>query len=148
MLVLQCANNRTLNEYLESMRKDDLYQISWNNLIRIAKGITNGLAYLHKKGVIHRDLPKIVDGTPPGYSSLFVKCWSFDPNERPSLNEISSKLEKLSTESTIFITNLIALNQITEVEHQVSYSAEDSTSNSRVGNNSSTDIDDNKTISK
>ncbi|RIB21854.1 kinase-like domain-containing protein [Gigaspora rosea] len=241
MLVLQFANGGTLFEYLGKMRRGDLYQISWNILIRTAKGITNGLTHLHKNGVIHRDLhsknilihddealiadfglskrndelststnnnycavgytdplfllqgtkrkrddksdiyslgvllweltsgippfhdlpifrkiiqisnnirPNIVDGTPPAYSDMFIKCWSAEPNDRPSLNEISRKLENLSTESIEFITNKITHNQI-ETEQHDSKSLDQEhnrANNSSINNNSFTDVVDNETI--
>ncbi|CAG8808433.1 17355_t:CDS:2, partial [Cetraspora pellucida] len=48
----------------------------------------------------------IIPNTPPDYASLYEKCWSTEPNERPTLNEILSNLDKLSLERTIkFITN-------------------------------------------
>ncbi|RIB15172.1 kinase-like domain-containing protein [Gigaspora rosea] len=56
ILVLDYANNGTLRQYLQKKHKDDHYQISWNELIAIATKITNGLTYLHNKGIIHRDL--------------------------------------------------------------------------------------------
>ncbi|RIB24989.1 kinase-like domain-containing protein [Gigaspora rosea] len=55
LLVLQFAD-KTLREYLKSKRIENLYQISWDELINLAKGITNGINYLHEKKIIHRDL--------------------------------------------------------------------------------------------
>lgn len=56
MLVLQYANGGNLREYLRKKQCIGLYQISWGELIQIAMEITEGLIYLHDKGIIHRDL--------------------------------------------------------------------------------------------
>ncbi|CAG8729756.1 23887_t:CDS:2 [Dentiscutata erythropus] len=51
---------------------------------------------------------KVVAGTPIGYKDLFMKCWSSDPNQRPSSVKVFKKLEKLSTEIIIeSIVNII-----------------------------------------
>ncbi|RIB00159.1 kinase-like domain-containing protein, partial [Gigaspora rosea] len=174
MLVLQYANGGNLREYLSRKQIAGIYRISWKELIQTAIEITEGLIYLHDKGIVHRDLhsknilindgkalisdfglskrlddtsnsgmavmaaytdphclinrkksdrdqksdiyslgvllweltsgippfhkftlmalfhevlknnrEKIIDGTPSGYSDLYSKCWSFNPNERP-----------------------------------------------------------------
>ncbi|CAG8532145.1 26027_t:CDS:2 [Dentiscutata erythropus] len=54
---------------------------------------------------------EIVDGTPSAYVNLFVKCWSLDPNERPTLNIIFDELEKLSAENIECITNRVDMCQ-------------------------------------
>ncbi|CAG8438443.1 13269_t:CDS:2 [Dentiscutata heterogama] len=54
---------------------------------------------------------EIVDGTPSVYVNLFVKCWSLDPNERPTLNIIFDQLEKLSAENIECITNKVDICQ-------------------------------------
>ncbi|CAG8501626.1 2401_t:CDS:2 [Cetraspora pellucida] len=49
---------------------------------------------------------RIIEGTPPGYVDLYVKCWSFESNERPTLEIIIIKLNELEKESSdIMITN-------------------------------------------
>ncbi|CAG8513844.1 1635_t:CDS:2 [Gigaspora rosea] len=73
-----------------------------------------------------------------------------EPNDRPSLNEISRKLENLSTESIEFITNKITHNQI-ETEQHDSKSLDQEhnrANNSSINNNSFTDVVDNETIGK
>ncbi|CAG8443150.1 16319_t:CDS:2 [Dentiscutata erythropus] len=56
MLVLQYANNGSLRNYLRSKCNDGIYTISWNEICSIAKGVINGLMYLHGKGIVHRNL--------------------------------------------------------------------------------------------
>ncbi|CAG8563735.1 140_t:CDS:2 [Dentiscutata erythropus] len=42
------------------------------------------------------------------YADLFKKCWSSEPDQRPTLTEILSELGRLSKEKTVeFITNVI-----------------------------------------
>ncbi|RIB05818.1 kinase-like domain-containing protein [Gigaspora rosea] len=50
---------------------------------------------------------KIIENTPLGYSNLFRKCWSTEPDHRPSLVEILAELDKLSAENVEFIANNI-----------------------------------------
>ncbi|CAG8486359.1 1683_t:CDS:2, partial [Gigaspora rosea] len=126
LLVLQFAD-KTLREYLKSKRIENLYQISWDELINLAKGITNGINYLHEKKIIHRDLvrlnvfnivhkiiinnerPETVPDTPSGYIDLIKKCWSSNQKDRPTTGFILNQLEKLSTESINTITNRIVI---------------------------------------
>ncbi|CAG8443138.1 16318_t:CDS:2 [Dentiscutata erythropus] len=118
-LVLQLAD-KTLRDHLKSKCSKDLYQISWDELINIAKGITNGLKHLHEKGIMHRiygvisklivnERPEIVPNTPSSYIDLVEKCWSSNQNERPTLDIILSQLEELSTETINTITNQIVI---------------------------------------
>ncbi|PKC61342.1 kinase-like protein [Rhizophagus irregularis] len=45
---------------------------------------------------------KIIDDTPIGYSNLYTECWRFEPNERPDVQEVVSKLRvTVSSEVTI-----------------------------------------------
>ncbi|KAF0451492.1 kinase-like protein [Gigaspora margarita] len=50
---------------------------------------------------------KIIPNTPSDYVNLYEKCWSTEPDERPTLNKISIDLDKLSLETVKFITNNI-----------------------------------------
>ncbi|RIB02516.1 kinase-like domain-containing protein [Gigaspora rosea] len=51
---------------------------------------------------------KDINNTPQDYANLYKKCWSSDPEQRPTLNEISVVLDTLSGEITVeFITNYI-----------------------------------------
>ncbi|RIB23098.1 hypothetical protein C2G38_2172293 [Gigaspora rosea] len=56
VLVLQFAKGGSLRKHLETKLCNDIYKISWRELIKIAMEITHGLKYLHDKDIIHRDL--------------------------------------------------------------------------------------------
>ncbi|CAG8647077.1 2278_t:CDS:2 [Dentiscutata erythropus] len=51
---------------------------------------------------------KVIPNTPTNYVNLYKKCWSTNPDQRPTLVGILFELEKLANEKTIeFITNVI-----------------------------------------
>ncbi|CAG8479206.1 184_t:CDS:2, partial [Cetraspora pellucida] len=56
---------------------------------------------------------KIIANTPLGYIDLYSKCWSSNPDQRPTLDKIKIELEKLSTETTVkfIINNITTHNQ-------------------------------------
>lgn len=55
-MILQFADRGNLRNYLETKWRDNIYKISWDELIKIAKQIALGLEYLHQINIIHRDL--------------------------------------------------------------------------------------------
>ncbi|CAG8632714.1 13312_t:CDS:2 [Cetraspora pellucida] len=58
--------------------------------------------------IANNNREKIITGTPKNYSSLFERCWSSDPNQRPTVDKILVELEKLSLEIKVkFIKNNI-----------------------------------------
>ncbi|KAF0467212.1 kinase-like protein [Gigaspora margarita] len=182
MMVLQLANNGDLREYL----KINFSKLEWADKLRMSLEILDGLEFLHKNDIIHRDLhsknilvhdgklliadfglskdeasrtsnasvhgiqayidPQCfenlsykrskksdiysfgvilweissgrppfqslnpygiviniskgkreirIKGTPSLYIQLYEKCWNYNPNQRPELEEISRKLEDL-----------------------------------------------------
>ncbi|RIB10198.1 kinase-like domain-containing protein [Gigaspora rosea] len=48
---------------------------------------------------------KMIPDTPPNYASLYRNCWSDEPGQRPTLNEILDELKILSEETIEFFTN-------------------------------------------
>ncbi|GBC10195.1 hypothetical protein RclHR1_09420003 [Rhizophagus clarus] len=52
IFVLEYANEGNLRDYL----KKKVTYLNWNDKIRMALDISNGLRFLHYKGIIHRDL--------------------------------------------------------------------------------------------
>ncbi|CAG8461423.1 15453_t:CDS:10 [Cetraspora pellucida] len=56
--------------------------------------------------VLENKREKSIDSTPQDYVTLYEKCWSYRPDQRPTLHEILFKLEKLSEETFVkFIIN-------------------------------------------
>ncbi|KAF0499942.1 kinase-like protein [Gigaspora margarita] len=56
MLVLQFANGGNLKQYLRKKWHDDIFEISFYEIIEISKQITDGLGHLHKNNIVHCDL--------------------------------------------------------------------------------------------
>lgn len=58
--------------------------------------------------IIQNIREEIIANTPLGYSNLYKKCWSTEPDQRPFSDEVLVELDKLSSENTAeFITNNI-----------------------------------------
>ncbi|KAF0349989.1 kinase-like protein [Gigaspora margarita] len=137
-MILQLANNGDLREYL----KTNFSKLKWTDKLQMAREISDGLEFLHKNDIIHRDLhsknilvhdekifgvilweissgrppfqslpktpfgiifhvskggrEKPVEGTPDSYIQLYIRCWNYDPNQRPELEEIQESLLVLS----------------------------------------------------
>ncbi|CAG8587550.1 6711_t:CDS:2, partial [Racocetra fulgida] len=68
----------------ELRRGDDDTYILKNN--ELALDIINGVR------------PKVIDGTPPDYANLMVKCWDAHPKNRPDAKTIMKKMESLLKE--------------------------------------------------
>ncbi|KAF0374973.1 kinase-like protein [Gigaspora margarita] len=182
-MLLQLANNGDLREYL----KIKFSKLEWTDKLRMAREISDGLEFLHKNDIIHRDLhsknilvhdgklliadfglskdetsktsnasvhgmqayidPQCfenisykrskksdiysfgvilweissgrppfqslnpygitihifkgnreipIEGTPDSYIQLYERCWNYDPNQRPEIEEIQESLLNLS----------------------------------------------------
>ena len=51
-LVLEYANNGTLNTYLN----EHFYELGWSEKYRLAFQLTSAVEFIHENGIIHRDL--------------------------------------------------------------------------------------------
>ena len=51
-IVMEHANEGDLNMFLSKNFKN----LDWNKKLKLALNITNGLYYLHKENILHRDL--------------------------------------------------------------------------------------------
>lgn len=50
---------------------------------------------------------KMIPGTPIDYANLYMKCWESEPDKRPTIDEISTELERLSNEINVqSVTNV------------------------------------------
>ncbi|CAB5126732.1 unnamed protein product [Rhizophagus irregularis] len=75
ILVLEYANEGSLRKFLEK----NFTSLKWNDKIQMALDITNGLKFLHSKGIIHRDL----------------ECWDGKPESRPDIEKVNEILSQL-----------------------------------------------------
>ncbi|CAG8830675.1 21678_t:CDS:2, partial [Gigaspora rosea] len=58
--------------------------------------------------IANKNRENSIVNTPSNYVNLYKKCWSSDSNQRPTLNYILMKIDRLLAETTInFITNKI-----------------------------------------
>ncbi|GES98825.1 kinase-like domain-containing protein [Rhizophagus clarus] len=62
---------------------------------------------------------KIIDGTPIGYSGLYTKCWKYEPDERPSMQDVVSILRSIIFPSQRHLFNDYKDNNIEENEDNI-----------------------------
>ncbi|CAG8528283.1 1730_t:CDS:2 [Ambispora gerdemannii] len=104
-LVMQFANNGTLREFLKE--KHDTYTLDWAKKISLAKQMADGIQYLHSRDIIHRDLQALMrqitkglreeplPDTPFEYMELYQYCWKLEPEDRPLIQEVCSRLDSI-----------------------------------------------------
>ncbi|CAG8635398.1 21358_t:CDS:10 [Rhizophagus irregularis] len=109
---LEYANGGNLRQYLKNQEN-----LTWNNKIKLAYQITEGIKYLHDKDinhqslyykniVIHKKEAKIIldiakthsidapiPGTTNEYLNLYKSCCDSESNKRPSISQVFNKLE-------------------------------------------------------
>ncbi|CAB5347244.1 unnamed protein product [Rhizophagus irregularis] len=116
LLIMECADGGNLHQYLNN----HFSELTWNDKIKLAFQITEGIKFLQGEKILHRDLhsgnivvhqgeAKIIDlgiaksghreepvpDTPDEYLKLYKSCWDPEPNKRPSISQVFSKLVKL-----------------------------------------------------
>ncbi|CAB4495527.1 unnamed protein product [Rhizophagus irregularis] len=117
-LVMEYADDGTLRNYL----KENFDKLTWNDKLNLALQLARAVLCLHDEGITHRDLnpnnvlvhqeilqglrEKPIPNTPEDYLRLYTECWDNEPDNRPTINEVITKL------------NIIISNQLLS-EHQV-----------------------------
>ncbi|KAF0400258.1 serine/threonine protein kinase [Gigaspora margarita] len=76
------------------------------------------------QAVLENNRKKVIPGTPSDYISLYEKCWSFDPDKHPIINEVLTELRTLANLSIEFITSKIEDNQ--EPGYEICFCRKDS----------------------
>ncbi|CAG8636116.1 11585_t:CDS:2 [Dentiscutata heterogama] len=66
--------------------------------------------------IAEHDREKIIANTPQDYANLYTKCWSSDPDQRPTLTQILAVFEKLLAETSTMINQITIINQIIEAD--------------------------------
>ncbi|CAG8621287.1 570_t:CDS:10, partial [Acaulospora morrowiae] len=116
MIVLQYANNGDLRQYLETNFKELTWKDKLSRLMDISKDLSliheakyihcdlhSGNIVLHKEGswlersktyIIDLGLSRKNEGTPEFYVEFSELCMNFDPQKRPTAEEIFHKLEE------------------------------------------------------
>ncbi|KAF0365766.1 kinase-like protein [Gigaspora margarita] len=72
-----------------------------------------------------------IDNTPPDYVQLYKKCWSPEPNDRLTLDEILNQLKLLEEAPVTFITNNVINKQIKSTSDTSSYTKDSNLSNNQ-----------------
>ena len=67
MLVLEYADNGTLNTYLSK----DFNELDWDNKLCLALQLASAVKHIHEYGIIHGDLVR------------FTVSWNFEPLRNP-----------------------------------------------------------------
>ncbi|CAB4424099.1 unnamed protein product [Rhizophagus irregularis] len=119
LLVLEYADNGTLRKYL----KKNFDTFRWERQLNFAKEIASAIVCLHYNGIIHRDLHSnnilvhqhtikladfdILEGkrenpvpnTNAKFIKLYQKCWRYEPDERPSIEQVILELNNIDSKN-------------------------------------------------
>ncbi|CAB5200595.1 unnamed protein product [Rhizophagus irregularis] len=97
LLIMQYADGGNLRRYLNQK----FLELTWDDKIKLAYQITEGIKFLQGENILHRDLhsggrrEEPVPDTPIKYLKLYKSCWDPEPNARPSICQVFNKLVKL-----------------------------------------------------
>ncbi|RIB07478.1 hypothetical protein C2G38_2045978 [Gigaspora rosea] len=86
----QCFENVSYKRSKKSHWGNSLGNFKWQIAIPITKPLWHYYSYIQRKRKIS------LEGTPDSYIQLYKRCWNYDSNQRPELEEISRKLMDLS----------------------------------------------------
>ncbi|GBC20806.2 kinase-like domain-containing protein [Rhizophagus irregularis DAOM 181602=DAOM 197198] len=144
-LVMEYADSGTLQEYLKE-RFDNLI---WNNKFDMANQLACAILCLHDEGIIHHDLNSKNVGNPPFYSegkpydvclaidisqglretpildtpedytNIYTDCWNNEPDNRPTINQVISKLNAIilnNSKNTMIMKNFQSNDSHTNVQ--------------------------------
>ncbi|CAB4426232.1 unnamed protein product [Rhizophagus irregularis] len=91
-LIMQYANGGDLQNYL----KENFKKLTWDDKKKLALQIADGLNYLHKEDVLHRDLHSKNIVIHDEYEELYKKCWRQEPEQRPVISEVLNEFKRMN----------------------------------------------------
>ncbi|CAB5138234.1 unnamed protein product [Rhizophagus irregularis] len=117
-LVLEYANQGNLREFINEKNRNE-NDFEWKERVNLATQIAEGLCYLHKLNIAHRDLhtknilindeelnlyldicqglkEEFIKGTPEGYINIYANCWQSEPESRPLIDQVHLQLQSIS----------------------------------------------------
>ncbi|CAB5359785.1 unnamed protein product [Rhizophagus irregularis] len=107
MLVMEYADSGTLRNYLEK----NINNLTWNDKLKMAYQLASGVSCLHDENIIHRDLHSCniskglretpIPKTPKDYENLYTDCWKLEPDDRPTIQTVVTRLEAIMTKYNI-----------------------------------------------
>ncbi|KAF0538384.1 kinase-like protein [Gigaspora margarita] len=96
--------------------KSDIYSLGIL-LWELTSGISPfyNLSFVDKMlKIAEHNREKIIANTPQDYANLYKRCWSSDSDQRPTITQILTVLEKLLAETATMFNQYIIINHITE----------------------------------
>ncbi|CAB4399422.1 unnamed protein product [Rhizophagus irregularis] len=144
MIVMEYADGGSLRNYL----KLNFSTLTWDNKYQFAYQISKALECLHNEEILHRDLNSnnifvhqnriklgcretVIKNTPIEYVKLHTACWDHKPDERPTAQQVVTKLEEIMPQTNILEDNFEENNQLSK-EIQCNKNTNTSFSNSSI----------------
>ncbi|CAB5350360.1 unnamed protein product [Rhizophagus irregularis] len=112
MLVMEYADGGTLQNYLEK----NIANLNWDKKFKMANQLACAVSCLHDMNITHRDLRssnvlqnQILQGlretpmpsTPKDYEQIYTDCWKPEPDDRPTIQNVVSRLEEIMVKRNI-----------------------------------------------